>query len=74
MPQNDEIVIGVSRVRERAKSGRWFVRYVAVWPTRNGRPRKASFSVARFGASGARRRAVKARRSGVEEVLRPPRE
>jgi hypothetical protein len=70
--RNTTGVIGVSRVRERARSGRWFVRYVAVWPTRDGRPRKASFSVATYGESGARRRAVEARRAGLAELLRPP--
>jgi hypothetical protein len=67
-------VIGVSRVKERAKSGKWFVRFVAVWPTRSGRSRKASFSVAKYGESGARRRAVEARRAGLTELLRPPEE
>jgi hypothetical protein len=65
-------LIGVSRVKELARSGRWFVRYVAVWPTRNGPPRKASFSVARYGEFAARRRAEAARRKGLAELLRPP--
>jgi hypothetical protein len=65
-------VIGVSRIKERARSGTWFVRFVAVWPTRNGPPRKASFSVARYGEANARRLAVQARRTGLAELLRPP--
>jgi len=64
-------VIGVSRIKERARSGRRFVRFVAVWPTRNGRPRKTSFSVALYGEAEARRRAVEARRTGLAELLRP---
>ena len=70
--RNTTGVIGVSRVRERTRSGGWLVRYVAVWPTRAGRPRKASFSVAAYGESEARRRAVAARRAGLRELLKPP--
>jgi hypothetical protein len=70
--RNTTGVIGVSRVRERTRSGGWLVRYVAVWPTRNGRYRKASFSVAAYGESAARSRAIAARRSGLRELLKPP--
>ena len=62
-------VIGVSRIKERARSGRRFVRFVAVWPTRHGRPKKASFSVSLYGEAEARRRAVQARRRGLAELL-----
>jgi len=64
-------VIGVSRIKERARSGKWFVRYVAVWPTRQGRSKKASFSVRRYGEAEARRRAIEARRRGLAELLQP---
>jgi hypothetical protein len=64
-------VVGVSRIKERTRSGKWFIRYVAVWPTRQGRSKKASFSVALYGEAQARRRAVQARRRGLEELLRP---
>jgi hypothetical protein len=64
-------VVGVSRVKERARSGKRFVRYVAVWPIRHGRPKKASFSVALYGEAEARRRAVQARRNGLADLLRP---
>jgi hypothetical protein len=56
---------------QRACPGRRFVRLVAVWPTRNGRPRKTSFSVALYGEAEARRRAFEARRTGLAELLRP---
>jgi hypothetical protein len=64
--------IGVARVKERTRSGRVFVRYVATWPTDTGgvyRRAKASFSVDLYGEIGAKRRAVKARRAGVAEFL-----
>ena len=62
--------IGVSRLKERARSGRWFVRYVAVWPVKRGRPKKASFCVALYGEAEARRRAVAARRKGLAQLLK----
>jgi hypothetical protein len=62
-------VIGVSRKRERARSGKFFVRYVAVCATREGRQKRASFSVSRYGEAEARRRAVAARRRGLAELL-----
>ena len=64
--------VGVARVKERGRSGRVFVRYVATWPTDTGgvyRRAKASFSVDLYGEVGAKRRAITARRTGVAEFL-----
>ncbi len=71
---NTSGVIGVSRFRERTRSGKWLVRYAAYWPTRHGERRKVTFSVARYGEDEARRLAVAARRKGVERLLSRTRE
>jgi hypothetical protein len=47
--RNTTGVIGVALVKERTRSGRWFVRYVASWPKRNGERGKATFSLGLYG-------------------------
>jgi hypothetical protein len=47
--------IGVALVRERTPAGTLLWRYVAQWPTCEGRRAKASFSVAFYGRGQARR-------------------
>lgn len=61
--------IGVALVRERTRAGTLLWRYVAQWPTSEGRRAKASFSVAFYGRGEARRLAIKARRSGLAALL-----
>jgi hypothetical protein len=63
--------VGVARVKERTRAGTLFVRYVASWPTASGARAKASFSVSFYGEAAAKRRAVQARRRGLDELLRP---
>src|SRR5438477_2673144 len=64
--RNTTGVIGVARVKERTRSGRPFVRYVASWPKRNGKRGKASFSVGLYGEQEAFRLAVSSRREGLK--------
>ena len=61
--------IGVALVKERTRAGTLMWRYVAQWPTSEGRRAKASFSVALYGRGEARRLAIKARRSGLAALL-----
>jgi hypothetical protein len=61
--------IGVALVRQRARSGRLIRRYVAQWPTPDGRRAKASFSVIYHGEAKARRLAIKARRAGLARLF-----
>ena len=68
---NTSGTIGVTRTVERQRNGKWMARWVATWPTREGRTRKATFSVNRYGEAIARRRAVEARRQGLAELLEP---
>src|SRR5437764_1537301 len=42
--RNTTGVIGVARVKERTRSGKSLVRYVASWPRRDGSRAKATFS------------------------------
>jgi hypothetical protein len=46
-------VIGVARVKERTRSGKLLVRYVASWPKRDGKRGKATFSVGLYGEKDA---------------------
>jgi hypothetical protein len=61
-------VIGIARVKERARSGNLLVRYVASWPKRNGERGKATFSVGLYGEKEAFRLAVASRRAGLPEL------
>ena len=63
-------VIGVARVKERTRSERPLVRYVASWPDRNGKRGKATFSVGLYGEEEAFRLAVSCRRSGLRKLTR----
>lgn len=67
--RNTTGVIGVARIKERTRSGRWLTRYVASWPKRNGERAKATFSVGLYGERDAFRLAVAARRAGLRELL-----
>jgi len=64
--RNTTGVIGVARVKERARSGRRFVRYVASWPKRDGKRGKATFSIGLYGEKEAFRLAVSARCAGLQ--------
>jgi hypothetical protein len=61
--------IGVALVKDRTRSGRVILRYVAQWPTREGGRAKATFSVALYGKTKARQLAIDARRKGVAALL-----
>jgi hypothetical protein len=63
-------VVGVCLVRQRSHSGKLFRYYVASW-TQAGRRRGRSFSVLKYGAPEARRRAIRARRVAILALLRP---
>jgi hypothetical protein len=63
--------IGVWRARKRIQAGGWLTRWVAAWPLREGGTRTANFSVRLYGEEEARRRAIEARRRGLEVLLRP---
>jgi hypothetical protein len=62
-------VVGVARVKERTRSGKWFIRYVAQWPMRSGKNRRATFSVRLYGESEAFKLAVASRRAGLRDLL-----
>lgn len=64
--------IGVALVKDRTRSGRVILRYVAQWPTREGLRAKATFSVALYGKLKARQLAVNARRRGLAALLGTP--
>jgi hypothetical protein len=68
--RNTTGVIGVSRITERARSGNWFVRYIAYWPRTDATRAKATFSVNAYGEDGAFKLAVSCRRKGLREYLR----
>ena len=60
-------VIGVARTKERTRSGRVLLRYVASWPKRDNKPGRATFSIGRYGEKEAFRLAIAARRKGLAE-------
>src|SRR5215831_8088516 len=64
-------IIGVARVKERTRSGKWFVRYVAQWPRSDGTRCSASFSVNLYGEDDAFELAVYCRRKGLRELGLP---
>lgn len=66
--RNTTGVIGVARTKERTRSGKVFVRYVASWLKPNGQRGKASFSVGLFGEKEAFKLASCARRAALEEL------
>ena len=66
--RNTTGVIGVARVKERTRSGKLFVRYVASWLKHTGERGKASFSVGLYGEKEAFRLAVCARRVALQEL------
>ena len=51
--RNTTGVIGVARVKERTRSGKLLVRYVASLPEHNGKRGKATFSVGLYGEKEA---------------------
>ncbi len=66
--RNTTGVVGVARVKERTRAGSIMLRYVATWPSRSGKPKKATFSIGLYGEEKAFRLAVKARRAGLAEL------
>src|SRR5689334_17117925 len=58
-------VIGVSRTRERTRSGRLLIRYVAQWPQLRGKTGRATFAVGLYGEKNAFGLAVAARQAGL---------
>jgi hypothetical protein len=66
---NTSGVIGVTLSRERSRAGTLVERYLATWPTANGKRCKVSFSVGRYGHAEARRLAIKARKEGLQREL-----
>jgi hypothetical protein len=64
--------IGVALIKDRTRSGRVIWRYVAQWPTREGRRAKATFSVALYGKRKAFQLAISARRQGLTALLGHP--
>jgi hypothetical protein len=59
-------VVGVILAKERTHAGGFAWRYVATWPVKGRRRRaKASFAVAKYGKTEARRLAINARTKGV---------
>jgi len=66
--RNTTGVIGVSRIKERTRSGKVFVRYVASWLKHNGERGKESFSVGLYCEREAFRLAVIARRAALQKL------
>lgn len=63
-------VIGVALTRERTRRGRILRRYAAYWPeTYGGRPKKKTFSLAKYGAAEAKRLAIAARKKGLKQLF-----
>ncbi len=62
-------IVGVSRPRERTRSGKRFERYVARCYDSQGRVCKHSFSVSFYGEAKARMLAAQAREKGVRQLL-----
>ena len=62
-------IVGVSRPRERTRSGKRFERYVARCYDSHGRVCKRSFSVSFYGEAKARMLAVQAREKGVRLLM-----
>ncbi|MGH9894967.1 MAG: AP2/ERF family transcription factor [bacterium] len=53
--------------RDRTRAGKVVWRYIASWPTRDGKRGKVTFSVARYGRAEARRLAIQARQEGLQQ-------
>ena len=66
---NTSGVIGVTLSRDLTRAGRVAPRYLATWPTRDGRRAKVSFSIGRYGKAEAFRLAVQAREQGLQKEL-----
>lgn len=62
-------VIGVTLARDRTRAGTVVSRYIASWPTREGKRGKATFSVERHGKGEARRLAIRARQQGLQREV-----
>ena len=68
---NDTGVVGVSYVRQHSRRGTEIWYYVASWTDENGRKRKRSFSVRKWGKARARVLAVQVRREVLARMLEP---
>ncbi len=66
--RNTTGAIGVAHVKERTRSGKLLVRYVASRPKRNSGRGKASFSVGFYGEKEAFKLAITCRRAGVGKL------
>jgi hypothetical protein len=64
-------VIGVHLAAQRTRKGTRVRYYCATWADATGRPRKRSFSVAKYGRDLARSHAVRTRRDALAQLLRP---
>lgn len=64
-------VIGVHLARQRTRRGRLVRYYCATWIDAAGRPKKRSFSVAKYGKEKAFEMAERARRQALAELLQP---
>ncbi len=59
----------MARVKHRTRTGLLTWRYVASWPTREGKAGRATFSVDLYGEKQARDLAIEARRRGLEKLF-----
>lgn len=66
-------VIGVHLAKQRTRKGTRARHYCATWIDEEGRPRKRSFSLTRYGEAQARARAIRARKQALEQLLTPGR-
>jgi hypothetical protein len=64
-------VVGVSRDACRTRAGTLAPRYVTTWSDEDGRPRRRTFSVLKYGEAHARKLAISLRRQALAEILRP---
>lgn len=62
-------IIGVVHSKERTRWGGWSERFSGIWFDEDGRRRKASYSVAKFGYQRAQELAENARNEGVAKLL-----
>lgn len=67
--RNTTGIVGVSLSRERTRQGTILERYNTSWTAADGRKRKVSFSVAKYGRAKARRFAVEARKKVLAELI-----
>jgi hypothetical protein len=64
-------IIGVHLAVQRTRKGTLVRYYCATWFDQPGKPRKRSFSVAKYGRLKARSLATTTRREAIRKLLRP---